>query len=88
MGFNSENAKQAVRLFERLTEAKEESERVGDGRTVEEVYISRGFGDAGVEVGRKHPLFPELLDMLIRVNKARVYDAESKLRDLGAEVPE
>lgn len=88
MSFNSENAKQAVRLFERLTEAKEEAGCVGDGRKVEGVYISRGFGSNGVEVGRKHPLFPELLDVLIRVNKAHVCDVESKLRDLGAEVPE
>lgn len=88
MGFTAENATEAMRLFRALDIARKETDLVGDGRTVEGVYISRGFGSDGVEIGRHNLLFPEMLDILIRANKARVHHIETKLRDLGAEVAE
>ncbi len=88
MGFTADNAAEATRLFRYLETARKEMSAVGDGRTVEGVYISRGFGSDGVEVGRHNALFPEMMDILIRANRARIDHIENRLRELGADIPE
>lgn len=88
MGFDLDNAKKAVRLFYHLEAAREGAEAVGDGRTVECVCISRSESFDDVNIPRGHPLFHEMLDLLIRANKSRVQHIEDELRAIGAEVPE
>jgi hypothetical protein len=86
--FTAENTKKAARLFDALQDSREAASRIGDGRLVDEVWITSGFGSDGVSIQRDNLLFQEALEFLIRAANARSYMFESKLRDLGAEVPE